>query len=60
MKPNNPAKGTSLPKARLDEAKVKAIRENRHGWPAWKWAELYNVHIRTIDKVRNYGSWRHV
>ena len=53
-------RGTDLPHAKLDPEKVRAMRENRHGWPRWKWAELYGVHIRTVEKACNGGSWGHV
>lgn len=52
--------GTQLPHAKLTPNKVRAIRPNVHGWPRRKWAELYGVHVRTIDKVCCGYSWRHV
>lgn len=52
--------GTELPHAKLDEEKVRAIRKNRNGWTAKRWAESLGVHIRTIDKVRDFRSWAHV
>lgn len=53
-------RGSDLPHAKLDEAKVRAIRENRHGLTAKQWAALLGVHQRTIDKVRDRRSWTHI
>lgn len=53
-------RGNDLPHARLDPDAVRAIRANRHGWPRWKWAQHYGVHVRTIDAIATYRTWRHV
>ncbi len=53
-------RGTDLPHAKLTEDKVRAIRQNRHGWTAKQWAESLGLHQRTIDKVRDLRSWVHV
>lgn len=53
-------RGEALPQARLTAEAVRAIRRNAHGWTARQWAEHFGVHIRTIDKVRDYRSWVHV
>lgn len=53
-------RGTALPQAKLDEAKVRAIRTNRAGWTAKQWAQHLGLHVRTIDKVRDRRSWSHV
>ena len=53
-------RGSNLPHAKLNETKVMAIRANVNGWPRRLWAEYYEVHIRTIDKVCEYRSWTHV
>lgn len=50
-------RGNQLPHAKLTPEKVRAIRENRRGWTRRKWAEVYGVHVRTIDKVCDGGSW---
>ena len=49
-----------LPQSRLNAEIVRAIRTNRRGLTARQWAEQLGVHQRTIDKVRDYRSWRHV
>lgn len=54
------ARGEQLPQAKLNEILVRQIRENRLGLTARQWAEQLGVHQRTIDKVRDYRSWRHV
>lgn len=53
-------RGEQLPHARLNAETVRAIRTNRRGLTARQWAEQLGVHQRTIDKVRDYRSWRHV
>lgn len=53
-------RGTDLPHARLTPAVVREIRANRHGLTAKQWAAKLGVHIRTIDKVRDYKTWIHV
>lgn len=53
-------RGIDLPHAKLDEATVKAIRTNRHGWTAKRWSEHLGLHKRTIDKVLDRRSWAHV
>jgi len=53
-------RGNDLPQAKLDADKVRAIRQNRHGKTAKCLAAEYGVHIRTIDKIRDHVTWRHV
>lgn len=53
-------RGEQLPQAKLNESIVRQIRENRRGLTAKQWAKQLGVHQRTIDKVRDYRSWRHV
>ena len=53
-------RGERLPQSRLNAEIVRAIRTNRRGLTARQWAEQLGVHQRTIDKVRDYRSWRHV
>jgi hypothetical protein len=50
-------RGNSLPHAKLDAAKVKAIRENRQGKTAKQLADEFGVHYRTIEKVRYMETW---
>ncbi len=54
------ARGERLPHARLTADVVRKIRVNQEGWPRWKWAECLGCHVRTIDKVATYETWRHV
>lgn len=65
------AHGTDLPQAVLSEAaviEIRAAREKRDDLRAHIKANLSNeamaakfgVHVRTIEKVVGYGSWRHV
>lgn len=53
-------RGIELPHAKLDDAKVEKIRANVNGWTAKVWADYYGVHVRTINKVRDFRSWTHV
>lgn len=53
-------RGNQLPHARLTPELVKAIRSNADNLTAQQWAQLLNVHIRTIDGVRAFRTWRHV
>ncbi len=53
-------RGNALPQARLTPELVREIRANRQGMTAKQWAAKLGVHIRTIDKVRDYKSWIHV
>jgi hypothetical protein len=54
------ARGNQLPHAKLCPERVREIRSNKPGWPAWRWASLFRVHVRTIDAVRTYQNWKHV
>lgn len=53
-------RGNDLPHAKLNSDLVREIRINRHGLTAKAWAEKLGLHQRTIDKVRDFKSWRHV
>ena len=65
------ARGVELPQSKLTEENIQAIREAKdkrsdllqhikeHLSNAVL-AEKFGVHIRTIEKVMDYGSWRHV
>ena len=53
-------RGVELPQHRLTPDNVRAIRANPHGWTARQWARELGVHVRTIEKVQMYASWRHV
>ena len=55
------ARGTALPQAILNDEKVRVIRiRNRMGVPRHKLAAEYGVHLRTIDKVCTYETWKQV
>lgn len=55
------ARGTALPQAKLDDAKVRTIRtRSSMGVPRHKLATEYGVHLRTIDKICTYETWKHV
>lgn len=43
---------------KLTESQVQEIRENRRGLTMKQQAAIYNVHLRTIQKVRYFESWR--
>ena len=53
-------RGTELPHARLTPSDVLAIRRNVHGKTARQLAAEYNVHFRTIEKVKSFETWTHV
>lgn len=53
-------RGNALPHARLNASAVRDIRRNVPGWTAKQWAVELGVHLRTIEKVRHYETWRHV
>ena len=53
-------RGNDLPHARLTPDLVRAIRRNVHGWTAKQWAQHLGLHIRTIEGVRVFRTWRHV
>ena len=54
------ARGEQLPSAKLDAAKVRAIRENRLGMTDKQWAKKFGVHYMTIFNARNGVRWSHV
>jgi DNA-binding transcriptional regulator YiaG len=43
---------------KLSESQVQEIRENRLGLTMKQQAAIYNVHHRTIQKVRYFKTWR--
>lgn len=53
-------RGNQLPHARLTPVAVREIRINRRGETAAQLAARFGVHIRTIEKVRHYETWRHI
>jgi len=53
-------RGNELPHARLNEDSVRAIRRNESGLIAKQMARQYQVHYRSIEKIRYYETWRHV
>lgn len=58
--PNNPARGTELPHAKLDKKKVDAIRVRASmGVRQRKLAAEYGVHVNTISRVVSYQNWWH-
>jgi hypothetical protein len=63
--------GSKLPQSKLDESDVRLIRQIHsekqaeikklnEGCSAKALAEKFGVHCRTIEKVLNYSTWRHV
>ena len=52
--------GERLPQSKANPELVRKIRENRQGWPRWRWAQATGLHIRTIDKIATYETWRHI
>lgn len=63
--------GSRLPQSKLDESDVRLIRQIHsekqaeikklnHSCSAKALAEKFGVHYRTIEKVLNYSTWRHV
>jgi len=70
MRPNNPAKGSALPQAKLTEEDIKHIfelvdyrnelREKANQLSNKGLAEKFGVHKSTIEKVLMGQIWRHV
>ena len=54
------SRGTELPHAKLDEDRVREIRENRQGMTARQLAKQFGVHYRTVEKIRHGETWVHV
>ncbi len=46
--------------AKLTESQVRHILANPHGLQAWRLAEQFGVHIRTIENVRHFRTWVNV
>ena len=53
-------RGNDLPHAKATPDLVRAIRANVYGWPRRKWAEATGLHLRTIDKIATFETWRQV
>lgn len=53
-------RGNQLPHAKLTPELVIQIRQTAFAKSAEKWAAELNLHPRTIEKARSYGSWAHV
>jgi hypothetical protein len=53
-------RGLDLPQSKLTPDLVREIRINRHGLTARSQSDKYGVHIRTIEQVRLYKTWRHI
>jgi len=51
-------RGHQLPQTKLNEEQVRIARS--YTTTARELAERWGVHIRTVEKVRVYGTWRHV
>lgn len=67
----NAMRGTDLPQAKLDDSKVRAIREMhaiklrkikwlQDNYSVQAMARRYGVHPRTIEKVLMRETWVHV
>ena len=53
-------KGSEHQNAKLDEEKVKFIRENKGKIKAIDLSEMFGVHYSRIVNVWNYKEWKHV
>lgn len=51
-------RGNELGHAKLTPELVKAIREP--GRTAKQWSLELGLHVRTIEAVRSYKTWRHI
>lgn len=54
------SRGEHRHNAKMCPSKVRRIRENKAGETAKELAARYNVHYRTIEKIRHYETWAHV
>ena len=54
------ARGNALPHAKATPEIVRKIRANREGWPRRKWAETTGLHVRTVEKIAAFETWRHI
>jgi len=53
--------GNQLPHAKLNQSIVRKIRiQAEHGITAKSQSSEYGVHIRTIEAIRSYKTWRNV
>ena len=53
-------RGNDLPQSKLNPEKVRYIRINRYGKTAKQLAEMFGVHNRTIEKIRDGKTWKFV
>jgi hypothetical protein len=53
-------RGNDLPHARLTPDLVREIRRTASSRTARQWAESLGLHVRTIEGVRSFRTWRHV
>ena len=53
-------RGEQCYNSRLDDQKVKLIRENRNGMTDSQQAQLFGVSPNTIFRVRKFEAWSHV
>jgi hypothetical protein len=54
------AKGNQLPQAIVTPELVIQIRKTTFAKSAKRWAKEPGMHHRSIEKIRSYGSWKHV
>lgn len=54
------ARGERVGVAKLDENKVRWIRQNRQGLTTRAMADRLGVHYRTVEKVRYGETWCHI
>ena len=54
------ARGEQLTHAKLTDANVRHIKDNRHGKTARQLGDEFGVHHRTIEKIRSGETWGHV
>lgn len=54
------ARGRDLPQSILTVDQVRAIRANVTGRTAQQWADEIGCHVRTVEKVLAYVTWKHV
>lgn len=65
------ARGEELPQAKLTDIDIARIRQQHAAkeetkrkldaeFSAAAFAHRYNVHVRTIEKILAYETWRHV
>lgn len=53
-------RGTALPHAKLNKAKVRYLRSNPKGLTLRQLAAELNVHYRTVERAHYRETWGHV